>query len=241
MNSKTRKMVYLAVLSAVSAVLMIFPHFPIFPPPADFLDVDFSDVPALLAAVTVNPFAGIIVVVIKNLFHLLQTKTFAVGELSNFILGTTFSLSVGLLSHYTFKKTDMKKKLLFVLPIAVVVVTVTAVFSNFFIVLPFYAKFMPALAETFGKFQFIVAWIAPFNVIKATLQVIVFYLLYRGLSPYIEKNILFSQKGTRHGSKSSVSQKNAVKNQKPTKNVKKVRYASSKTRMRSKNYKKKRK
>lgn len=193
MNSKLKKIVYIGILSAVSTVLMIFPHFPIFPPPANFLDVDFSDVPALLASVTINPFAGIVVVLIKNLFHLLQTKTFAVGELSNLILGSAFSLSVGLLTHYTFKKTDTKKKLLYVLPISVLVVTVVAVLSNFYIVLPAYAHFMPALAETIGKFKFIAAWIAPFNVIKSTLQVIVFYLLYRGLYPYIEKNILFSK------------------------------------------------
>lgn len=193
MKINTKKLVYLGIFAAVSSVLMFFPHFPIFPPPANFLDVDFSDVPALLAAVTINPFAGIVVVLIKNLFHLLQTKTFAVGELSNLILGSVFSLSVGILSRYTFKKTAMKKKLLFVLPVSVVIVTATAAFSNFFIVLPFYAQFMPSLAQAFGKFEFIVAWIAPFNIIKASLQVIVFYLLYRSLYPYIN-NRLFNFK-----------------------------------------------
>lgn len=193
MKFSTKKLVYLGILSAIASVLMFFPHFPIFPAPANFLDVDFSDVPALFASVTINPFAGIVVVLIKNLFHLLQTKTFAVGELSNLILGSVFSLSVGILSHYTFKKTSMKKKLLFVLPISVVIVTFTAALSNFFIVLPFYAQFMPSLAEVFGKFEFIVAWIAPFNVIKSTLQVVVFYLLYRSLYPYLS-NRLFNFK-----------------------------------------------
>ena len=189
MNLKLKTIVYIGILSAVATVLMIFPHFPIFPAPANFLDVDFSDVPALLASVTINPVAGVIVVLIKNLFHLLQTKTFAVGELSNLILGTVFCLSVGILSRYAFKKILMKKKLLFVLPLAVIIVTFTAALSNFFIVLPFYAKFMPALAEVFGKFEFIIAWIAPFNVIKASLQSIVFYFLYRGVAPYITKNM----------------------------------------------------
>ncbi len=189
MKLNTKMIVYLGLLSAIASVLMFFPHFPIFPEPANFLDVDFSDVPALFASVTINPVAGFIVVLIKNLFHLLQTKTFAVGELSNLILGSVFSLSVGFLSRYAFKNTLMKKKLLFVLPISVIIVTVTAALSNFFIVLPFYAKFMPALSEVFGKFEFIIAWIAPFNIIKGTLQSIVFYLLYRGIAPYITKNM----------------------------------------------------
>lgn len=189
MNLKLKTIVYVGILSAVATVLMIFPHFPIFPAPADFLDVDFSDVPALLASVTINPVAGVIVVLIKNLFHLLQTKTFAVGELSNLILGSVYALSVGVLARYTFKKTLMKKKLFFVLPIAVIAVTVSAALSNFFIVLPFYANFMPALAEVFGKFEFILTWIVPFNIIKASLQAVVFYLLYRGVGAHITKNM----------------------------------------------------
>ena len=189
MNLKLKTIVYVGILSAVATVLMIFPHFPIFPAPADFLDVDFSDVPALLASVTINPVAGVIVVLIKNLFHLLQTKTFAVGELSNLILGSVYALSVGVFARYTFKKTLMKKKLFFVLPIAVIAVTVSAALSNFFIVLPFYANFMPALAEVFGKFEFILTWIVPFNIIKASLQAVVFYLLYRGVGAHITKNM----------------------------------------------------
>ncbi|MBR5528473.1 MAG: ECF transporter S component [Clostridia bacterium] len=193
MKLNTKLIVYVGLLSAISSVLMFFPHFPIFPPPANFLDVDFSDVPALLASVTIHPFAGIIIVLFKNLIHLLQTKTFAVGELSNLILGTAFCLSTGFASRYTLGTMHIKKKLIFVLPVSVIIVTVTAVISNFFIVLPAYAHFMPALAETLGKFQFIAAWIAPFNIIKASLQAIVFYLLFRGLYPYIEKNILFKK------------------------------------------------
>ena len=83
----------------------------------------------------------------------------------------------------------MKKKLFFVLPIAVIAVTVSAALSNFFIVLPFYANFMPALAEVFGKFEFILTWIVPFNIIKASLQAVVFYLLYRGVGAHITKNM----------------------------------------------------
>jgi riboflavin transporter FmnP len=192
MKISTKKLVYLGILSAVASVLMFFPHFPIFPPPANFLDVDFSDVPALLAAITVNPFAGIIVVLVKNLFHLLFTQTFAIGELSNLILGTVFSLVVGILSHYTFKKVEMKKKLLFVLPVAVLCVTMTAMASNYFLVLPAFAHVM-GWSDNIEMFKFVAIWIMPFNLIKSTIQVVVFYLLYRGLYPHLQKR-LFSFK-----------------------------------------------
>ncbi len=192
-NSKlidVKTLVLLGVLSAFSSVLMFFPHFPIFPPPANFLDVDFSDVPALFAAVTINPFAGIIVVFIKNLIHLCFTHTFGIGELSNLILGTVFSLSAGLLSRYTFRNVVMKKKLLFVLPVSVVIVTVIAMISNYFLVLPAYAHIM-GWSGNLEMLKFIAVWILPFNLIKATLQVIVFYLLYRGIYPYIQKRLYY--------------------------------------------------
>lgn len=192
MKISTKKLVYLGILSAVASVLMFFPHFPIFPPPANFLDVDFSDVPALLAAITVNPFAGILVVIVKNLFHVLFTQTFAIGELSNFILGTVFSLVVGILSHFTFKKAEMKKKLMFVLPISVICVTITAMLSNYFLVLPAFAHIM-GWSDNIEMFKFVAVWIMPFNLIKSTIQVVVFYLLYRGLYPYLQKR-LFSFK-----------------------------------------------
>ncbi len=186
MKINIRKLVFLGILSAVASVLMFFPHFPIFPPPANFLDVDFSDVPALLAALTINPFAGIIVVLVKNLIHVLFTQTFAVGELSNLILGSVYSVAAGVLARYTFRKTDMKKKLFFVLPVSVVTVTVAAMLSNYFLVLPAY-DFIMHWGVGNEMYKFIIMWILPFNLIKSTLQAIVFYLLYRGVAPYLEK------------------------------------------------------
>ncbi len=189
MKINTKKLVYLGIFAAVSSVLMFFPHFPIFPPPANFLDVDFSDVPALLAAVTINPFAGIVVVLVKNLFHVLFTQTFAIGELSNLILGTVFSLVVGILSHYTFRNIDMRKKLFIVLPIAVITVTFTAMLSNYFLVLPAFAHIM-GWSDNIEMMRFVAVWIMPFNLIKSSIQAVVFYLLYRGISPYMKKHFL---------------------------------------------------
>lgn len=192
-NSKmidVKTLALLGILSAFSSVLMFFPHFPIFPPPANFLDVDFSDVPALFAAVTINPLAGIIIVFIKNLIHVFFTQTFGIGEISNLILGTVFSISAGYLSKYTFRKVVMKKKLLFVLPLSVLIVTVIAMISNYFFVLPAYAHVM-GWSDNLEMLKFVAIWILPFNLIKATLQVIVFYLLYRGIYPYIQKRLYY--------------------------------------------------
>lgn len=188
MKLNTKIIVYVGILAAVSAVLMFFPHFPIFPPPANFLDVDFSDVPALLASVTISPIAGVVIVLIKNLIHVLFTQTFAIGELSNLILGTVYSLTVGIVAKFAFKNTLMKKKLIFVLPIGVCATTITALLSNYFLVMPAYAHIM-GWTENIQMLQFVSTWILPFNLIKSSLQAVVFYLLYRGVYPYIKKNM----------------------------------------------------
>lgn len=182
MKLSTKQIVYVALLSALATILMFFPHFPVlmgFP----FLKIDFSDVPAMMAAVTLHPLAGIVVELIKNLVHLSVSDTAFVGELSNFIVGSVFVASTGILSHYAFKKTLMKKKLLFILPIAVVLLDAAAVVSNYCVIGPMY----------FGNasdkvMNFVIYGAIPFNFIKGGLEAVAFYLLYRGVAPYIQKH-----------------------------------------------------
>lgn len=183
MKISTKMIVYVGVLSAISAVLMFFPHFPVLPM-FPFLKIDFADVPALFASVTVSPLVGVVVELIKNLVHLPSSDTGFVGELSNFIVGSVFSVSAGILSKYTFKNTVMKKKLLIILPVTVLLQTAIAAASNYFIIAPMY------FGADAGKIsEFVVLGATPFNLIKGFLQAIVFYLLYRGVYPYIKKNM----------------------------------------------------
>ena len=61
-----RRLVFTALLSAMAVVLMKFLAFkvPIMP---GFISFDFSDVPALLASLTMGPISGAVVCLIKNL------------------------------------------------------------------------------------------------------------------------------------------------------------------------------
>ncbi len=183
MKPNTKIVVYVGLLSAIATVLMFFPHFPIlgaFP----FLKIDFADVPAIFASVTINPLAGILVEFIKNLIHMLSSDTAFVGELSNFIVGSAFSVSCGVLARYTFKNTLMKKKLIPVLSLSVLIQVVCAVISNYFVVAPLY------FGDNSEKIvEFVIYGTIPFNIIKSALQAVIFYLLYRGIYPYIQKNM----------------------------------------------------
>ena len=96
-----RKMTVTAILAAVSTVLMFLSFNVPFMP--SFIKMDFSELPALIAAFAYGPLSGVIVCLIKNLINLLSTQTGGVGELSNFILGCAFVLPAGLI--YKHKKT----------------------------------------------------------------------------------------------------------------------------------------
>ena len=71
-KQKTRKHLRMlagtAILSALSFVLMLL-EFPV-PFVPDFLKMDLSDLPALIAAFAYGPISGVLVALIKNLLHL---------------------------------------------------------------------------------------------------------------------------------------------------------------------------
>ncbi|APH04564.1 ECF transporter S component [Bacillus weihaiensis] len=166
-QSKVRKNVTVGMLSSIAYLLLMF-DFP-FPGLPNFLQIDFSDVPALIAAIVFGPIAGIAVEGIKNILHyLLQGNATGVpiGELSNFIAGVLFILPASFL--YRRKKTI--KSLLLGLGLGTVIMTVIMSILNYFVIMPAYTLFlnMPAMSAEATK-QFVVAAILPFNMIKGIL------------------------------------------------------------------------
>ncbi len=183
MRLTTKTIVYLGLLAAIATVLMFFPHFPVLSS-APFLKIDFSDVPALLASVTISPLCGMIVELCKNLVHLPFSDTGFVGELSNFIVGSAFAVSAGYLSRFLLPNMLMKKKLVIVLVISSVIQVTAAMLSNYFVIAPMYFG-----ADNSKIMSFVAYSALPFNIIKDALQAVVFYAVYRAIYPYIKKNL----------------------------------------------------
>lgn len=178
----TKTIVLVGVLSALSYVLMLFPKIPGVIAAFPWLDIDFSDVPALLASVGISPVAGVLVVAIKNILHLTVTSTGAVGELSNFICGASLVLSCGLATKYLFKKMLNKVKLFITLPIACVFQVIAAILGNYFLMIPLYG--IQATAN-----EYILGGVIPFNLIKDICVCVVFYLIYILVYPKIQKRL----------------------------------------------------
>lgn len=182
------RMAVIAILSAIAYILMFFEFsIPIMP---GFIKLDLSDLPALLGAFAVGPWAGVLIALIKNLLHLTITTTGGVGELSNFILNAIFVLPAGLIYHR--KKT--KKSAVVGSVIGAVIMDIAGVFTNYLIVYPIYYRIMIPEETILAAYQAIVPSVEtifesllifnlPFNFGKCMISVVITCLIYNRLIP----------------------------------------------------------
>lgn len=189
--NKLRYITVVGILSALSAVLMFFSFNVPFMP--FFIKLDFSELPALVAAFSLGPVAGVAVCFIKNLINLFFTNTAGVGELSNFILGCCFVLPAGLI--YKHKKSKLWALIGSV--IGAFTMAFVGFFTNMFVVYPFYfAVMMPKeavlnayttllpFADTLPKALLI--FNAPFTFMKGMFSVVITMLIYKKISPILK-------------------------------------------------------
>ena len=185
-----RMLTMTAVLSAIAVVLAFF-EFPV-PLSPSFARMDLSDLPALIGAFAYGPVSGVLIELVKNALQLLTSSTGGIGELANFIMGSSFVVAAGLIyKHHKTKKTAILACL-----IASVIMGVVATVVNYFILLPVFEAFMPLdqLIASFGEFMpfiktklDVVLFNAfPFNLLKGIGISIVTMLLYKRLTPILK-------------------------------------------------------
>ncbi len=191
-SSNVRKLTGTAMLAAVAYILM-FLEFPI-PLIPSFIKMDFSELPALIAAFAYGPLSGVLVCLIKNLIHLVNTQTGGVGELSNFLLGAAFVFTAGMF----YKKSHNKKGAIIGSLIGALVMGVISLFTNYYVVYPIYTNFMP-MEAIIGAYQMIYSGVRnlwdcllvfnlPFTVFKGLCSVVITFLIYKPLSPILKGN-----------------------------------------------------
>lgn len=176
-----------AALSAISFVLAFF-EFPV-PLSPSFARMDLSDLPALIGAFAYGPISGILIELVKNALQFLTSSTGGIGELANFIMGSSFVVTAGLI--YKLHKT--KRTALIACLVASVVMGITAAIVNYFILLPVFEAFMPLdqLIASFGEFipfiktklDVVLFNAFPVNLLKGIGISIVTMLLYKRLTP----------------------------------------------------------
>ena len=198
-NSKkqinVRMLALTAILAAVSTVLMYlqFPMPFIIP---SFVQMDFSELPALIASFAYGPVAGVTVCLIKNLFHLIVTTTSGVGELSNFLIGSSFVFTAG----FIYKRLKSRKGALIGTLAGAALMAAISFPVNLFITYPFFTTvfFDGNPAPIMGMYQTLLPWAdtlpkallvfnTPFNfVLKGLANAAIAFLVYKPLSPFLK-------------------------------------------------------
>lgn len=185
-----RRLVFTALMGALSIVLAELLKFQI-PVMPGFIKFDFSDVPAMLASLTIGPVSGVSVCVVKNVWGCFTSSTGCVGELQNFILGVCLVLPAGILTHKSLKiSRAVTGSLLGTLLMAIVGFP-----ANYFIMYPVYAKvFKTPIEGIVGAYQAILPSVenlpqcllifnVPFTLVKGLAASIFSVLLYKKLRP----------------------------------------------------------
>lgn len=184
-NKRLQAFITIGMLSSISFILMLF-NFPIPPFPA-FLEVDFSDMPALLAAITMGPVAGIIVELIKNILNWLfmgAPTGVPVGHIANFVTGILFILPVS----WIFNRIKSGKGLTAGLIVGTITMAVGMSVLNVYVFLPMYTKFLGMEAIVGEALTvMIMQGVLPFNIIKGILLTGIMLLLFKVMKSWIEK------------------------------------------------------
>lgn len=187
-----RKVTMTAMLAAISYI-MAFAEFPV-PLSPSFARMDLSDFPALIGAFAFGPSIGVMIELVKNGLQLLSTSTGGVGELANFLMGSSYVLTAGLI--YKWHKT--KKTAVISCIAESVVMGITAAVTNYFILLPMFEMFMPMdqLIESFGvfipfintKLDVVLYNAFPFNLLKGLVIGAFTMMVYKRLTPVLKGN-----------------------------------------------------
>lgn len=192
-QTNLNKMIKISLLSVMAFVLMFleFP-LPVFP---NFLQIDLSDLPALLGGFALGPVSGILIELFKNVLHVMfkGTSTGFVGEFANFMVGSIFVVTAGII----YKMRKSKKTAILGLVAGTVVMSLCASVLNYTMLLPLYAKIFKAPIEAFVAMgttinsniktikDLVLLSILPFNLLKGVVVSVVTIPIYKKVSPML--------------------------------------------------------
>ena len=182
-----RGLVEIGMLSALAFVLMLF-SFPL-PFAPSFYKLDFSELPVVIGAFAIHPFAGVMIELIKMLLNLLidGSATAGVGEIANFFIGCCFILPASVIYH----RKKSKRNAIFGLCTGTILMTIVGCFLNAYVLLPAYSVAFHMEIEKLiamgaavnpsidNLFTFVLLAVAPFNLLKGALVSIITILIYK--------------------------------------------------------------
>jgi Predicted membrane protein len=186
----TNQMVIIALLSALSYVLMLIPlPFKYL----GFLELELSDIPAIVAGIAYGPMAGVVIELIKNLIKAITASTTGgIGELANFIIICAYIVPAA----WLFRKGSGKWKAVIAFVTGIIGFMIAGILVNYFVTVPLYAKLFGGMENVVGFASktipaihslatIVILGITPFNVVKGIMISVVGYYTYHLTRRYI--------------------------------------------------------
>lgn len=164
----------MAILTAISFLLYAFGKFNLpfmFP---QFLEIQISELPALLAGFSMGPISACVVIILKCLLKFPLSSTVYVGEATDILLGIAFVLPASLI--YCFNKD--KKHALIGIAVGSVCLSALSMLVNRYISIPYYVRLYFN-----GDFSLIVNLLQPLYK-NVTIDTFYTYYLLLGVLPF---------------------------------------------------------
>lgn len=177
-NIKTRNLSKLGILAAISVVLVALIHFPLFAA-APYLEYDPADIPFIMATFAMGPAAGFLLVVVASTIQGLTVSAASggYGILMHIIAAGTYVLVAGNI----YKHSKTKKMAAVALIAGTLAMTAIMIPANL-IITPIFLGVDVAMVK-----QLLIPAIIPFNLLKAGINSVITFMLYKRVSGYLHK------------------------------------------------------
>lgn len=177
-SERTKKMVQMAMLAAISIVLVLLVHFPLIPA-APWLEYDMADIPVLLGAFLLGPIPGLIILLVASVIQaFLLGGNGIIGLIMHFVASGAL-IVVASLVYKACKETTK----------GLVIGLVAGSLVMAALMMPMNLIFTPILFGVSTDFvkSMMLSVLLPFNLIKAGLNSVIFFILFKGLRLVLNK------------------------------------------------------
>lgn len=186
----------IGIFTALS-VILYFVNFPLpfFP---SFLQIHFSDLPALICGFALGPLGGAISVFVKILIKLPTTNTLGVGEFADLIVGLMFVLP----ASFIYKRDKSKASAIIGIIIGALCSIVSSIFANWLVIIPAYmrvysltladivgmcSKVLPFITEENFYPTYLFLSVLPFNTLRCVVVSVVTIFAYKHISNLLKR------------------------------------------------------
>ncbi len=187
-HTRTQRLTLIAILSAISFGLMLFPQIPLIPG-ADFLKLDFSIVPVIIAGYWLDLPAALWTVLLRTILKLILANEGVntyLGLPVNLVAIVVFTaILFWLLPHFNVK--SLSRQVL-AIAAATLGLTIAGVLMNWLVAVPLYAQFANFdIAKMIGLGKYFVGMVIPFNIAQGIIWGIVSLAILSLLKPLQHK------------------------------------------------------